>query len=127
MGRKGFFSHDSADGTSFSKRVRRFYSSDGHRRWAAGENLLWAPDDIGAGSAVAMWMKSRGHRANLLSRRWIDVGIAVVRQPRAPGVFLPPRHRDRDRGFRRSRLVTAAARDAGGARGGRRVEFCFDN
>ncbi|MBA3556306.1 MAG: hypothetical protein H0W29_16350, partial [Gemmatimonadales bacterium] len=42
MGRKGFFSHASADGTSFSKRVRRFYRSDGHRRWAAGENLLWA-------------------------------------------------------------------------------------
>lgn len=87
MGREGFFSHVSADGTSFAKRVRRFYSLDGHRRWAAGENLLWGPDDIGAGSAVAMWMKSPGHRANLRSRRWMEVGIAVVRQRRAPGVF----------------------------------------
>lgn len=87
MGREGFFSHDSADGSTFEKRVKRFYPTTGYRRWRAGENLLWASGELTAVRAVAMWMKSRGHRANLLAPRWREVGIGVVRWNDAPGVY----------------------------------------
>src|SRR5262245_49332697 len=36
----GFFGHDSVDGTTFSDRIRRFYTSRGWRTWSVGEALL---------------------------------------------------------------------------------------
>jgi uncharacterized protein YkwD len=49
MAQKGYFSHASADGTSFWKRVASFYDYRGHRRWSVGENLLWASPDVKCG------------------------------------------------------------------------------
>ena len=37
---KGFFAHESADGTAFSERIRRHYPSRGWRTWSVGEALL---------------------------------------------------------------------------------------
>jgi uncharacterized protein YkwD len=87
MGTRGYFSHTSRDGTSFSKRVRRFYPADGYRVWLAGENLLWMAGTLDAERAVRMWMESRGHRANILSRRWREVGISARSFAAAPGTF----------------------------------------
>jgi uncharacterized protein YkwD len=87
MGQLGFFSHDSADGSPFWKRVQRFYGSNGYSYWSVGENLLWASPDIDAAGALALWMKSPEHRANLLERRWREVGIAAVHVSSGPGVF----------------------------------------
>jgi len=36
----GFFGHDSADGTAFSERIKRYYTSRGWRSWTVGEALL---------------------------------------------------------------------------------------
>src|SRR4051794_41813568 len=41
MARMGFFSHNSANGASFSQRVARFYRPRGFRSWTVGENLVW--------------------------------------------------------------------------------------
>jgi uncharacterized protein YkwD len=87
MGRKGYFSHTSKDGTSFWKRLRRFYPTAGYRSWAAGENILWSSATISAGRAVDLWMHSPGHRANILNRSWREVGIAAQTFTAAPGVF----------------------------------------
>ncbi len=87
MGRRGFFEHESADGSAFWKRVQRFYRSTGYRYWSVGENLLWASPSIGVGGAVTAWMNSPGHRSNILSREWREVGIAAVHFDSAPGVF----------------------------------------
>jgi uncharacterized protein YkwD len=86
MGRVGYFSHDSANGTDFANRIERFYSSNGARVWAVGENLLWSARDLTARAALRMWLGSPPHRANLLSRRWRQIGISAIRV-RAPGYF----------------------------------------
>ncbi|MGZ8740351.1 MAG: CAP domain-containing protein, partial [Gaiellaceae bacterium] len=42
MGKFGFFSHESRDGSEFWARVKRWYGPSGYRSWAVGENLLWS-------------------------------------------------------------------------------------
>jgi uncharacterized protein YkwD len=87
MGAKGFFSHDSADGSAFWKRIRRYYTDRNYRYWSVGENMLWSSPDVEASQALDMWMKSPSHRANLLSRKWREIGLAAVHVNAAPGAF----------------------------------------
>jgi uncharacterized protein YkwD len=87
MARLGFFSHDSAGGGSMGTRVGHYYSSRGHRSWAVGENLLWSSPTIDADRALDLWMHSSGHRANLLSRQWREIGLSAVHADTAPGVY----------------------------------------
>jgi uncharacterized protein YkwD len=88
MGRRGFFAHESADGTPFWRRIEHFYVDDGFRSWEVGENIFWeSPASIAAMSVVRSWLSSPGHRANMLSRSWRDVGVGAVSLPSAPGVY----------------------------------------
>ena len=87
MGRRGYFAHDAPKGPSFAARIARRYPRRGAAVWAAGENLLWASVAIDAKAVVARWMRSRGHRANLLSRHWREAGLAAVRFSAAPGTY----------------------------------------
>ena len=87
MGADGYFAHESFDGSPFSTRLRRWYASSGRASWTAGENLLWSSPDIGPAGAVATWMRSPGHRANLLSRAWREIGLSAVHFDSAPGTF----------------------------------------
>ena len=87
MGRFGFFSHESRDGSEFSSRVRRWYGPDGYRSWSVGENLLWSTGPLNASAALKLWMDSPGHRRNILTRSWREVGLSAVAVPSAPGVF----------------------------------------
>lgn len=87
MAIRGFFSHTSADGTPFSRRVASFYGSNGYRYWSAGENLLWSSGGLEASRALRMWMGSPGHRQNLLSPRWREVGFSAIQADAAPGTY----------------------------------------
>src|SRR5262245_10047290 len=87
MASKGYFEHDSANGTAFWRRIERFYPSQGFNSWTVGENLLWASDTYGASFAVREWMNSPPHRQNLLSREWREVGIGAVTVSSAPGAY----------------------------------------
>ena len=87
MARLGYFSHDSANGGSFSSRIATYYPARGYHSWTVGENLLWASPDVGAVRALKLWLASSPHRANLLNPRWRDVGLAAVHAARAPGVY----------------------------------------
>jgi uncharacterized protein YkwD len=88
MGRRGFFDHDSADGTPFWRRIERFYGDEGFRKWAVGENIFWqSPRTLAGLSVVRMWLGSPGHRENVLSGQWRDVGVGVVNLSSAPGVY----------------------------------------
>jgi uncharacterized protein YkwD len=87
MGRLGYFSHDSANGTDFDSRIERYYPSGGARFWMAGENLLWSARDMTPRAVISAWMHSPPHRANLLRRDWRQVGISALRLPSAPGYF----------------------------------------
>ncbi len=87
MGSKGFFSHNSPDGTAFWKRIRRYYSDRNYRYWSVGENLLWSSPDLQASQALDMWMKSPEHRANLLSKTWREIGLSAIHVEAARGAF----------------------------------------
>lgn len=87
MAQKGYFSHASADGTSFWKRVASFYDYRGYRRWSVGENLLWASPDVTVAGAVKMWLRSPDHRANLLDHNWREIGISAVHAASARGIY----------------------------------------
>lgn len=76
-----FFDHVSPSGSTLSSRVRggTSYLRGRVRGWSLGENLAW-----GAGKRatprriVSAWMKSSGHRANILGARFRQIGIGVV-------------------------------------------------
>jgi uncharacterized protein YkwD len=87
MAEDGFFSHESADGTVFWKRIARWYGSASFSHWTVGENLLWASPDVLPEEAVQMWLDSPGHRRVLLSSAWTQIGLSAVHVTNAPGVF----------------------------------------
>jgi uncharacterized protein YkwD len=87
MVQHGFFEHESRGGGSFWKRVERFYGSRGFRSWEVGENLAYGSPDLGAAATVRMWMNSPGHRDNLLSRRWREIGLGGLHVAAAGGEF----------------------------------------
>ena len=87
MGRLGYFGHSSADGMQFWQRIRHSYPAGGYSYWAVGENLVWASPSVSAGGAMKLWISSPPHRANLLSRKWRQMGIAAVGVVRAPGIY----------------------------------------
>jgi uncharacterized protein YkwD len=87
MTRRGYFAHQSADGTTMGDRVGHFYGSHGYRYWAVGENLLWSSPSISASGSLSLWFGSPQHRANLLSGEWREIGLAAVHATSAPGVF----------------------------------------
>ena len=83
----GFFEHESADGTSFDNRIRRYYRDRGWATWSVGEALLSSSAEIDAREVVSAWAKSRPHRAVLLAPAWRDAGIGVFYSESAPGEF----------------------------------------
>jgi uncharacterized protein YkwD len=87
MVQHGFFEHESRGGGAFWKRVERFYRSGGFRAWEVGENLAYGSPDLGPAATVRMWMNSPGHRENLLSRRWREIGLGVLHVGSAGGEF----------------------------------------
>jgi uncharacterized protein YkwD len=85
MVRRDYFSHDSLGGGTFVDRIRRTGYLTGVRSWTVGENLAWGTDSRSAPRAITtMWMNSPGHRANILSASFREVGIGLVIG--APGV-----------------------------------------
>ena len=79
---RGYFSHDSYDGSSYAKRITRYY-----RKGKVGENLLWSAPDVGAARALVLWMATPEHKAAILDPRWRVIGIGAVHAARAPGKF----------------------------------------
>lgn len=87
MGSFGYFAHSSRNGAAFWKRIQRFYGPRGNGSWAVGENLLWSTTGIDAVGALKLWMASPGHRKNILTARWREIGLSAVTVPGAPGVY----------------------------------------
>lgn len=69
-----FFSHVSPSGQQLTDRIARY------KNWKlVGENLAWGEGTLGTPrSIVAAWMESPGHRKNLLSPRFTEVGIGTT-------------------------------------------------
>jgi uncharacterized protein YkwD len=83
MVERNFFAHQSPSGSELAERVRASGYLRGARGWAAGENLAWGSGPLATPAAtVRAWMGSPGHRANLLSARFREVGVGAA--PGAP-------------------------------------------
>jgi uncharacterized protein YkwD len=88
MLRLGYFDHDSADGTSFDRRIERFYPFGApYHRWSVGENLVWGAPSLDAAQAVRLWMGSPPHRRNILDPTWREIGISAIHAASASGVY----------------------------------------
>ena len=87
MARRGYFAHDSANGSPFDRRIARYYPLGGHRYWSVGENLLWSSPNVDGAGALQMWMASPEHRKILLTSRWREIGLSAVHVTAAPGAF----------------------------------------
>jgi len=87
MAQLGYFGHDSADGSSLTRRLAGYYPAGGAIHWAVGEILIWRPGDVTASEALAAWLASSPHRAEIHRPRWREVGVATVHALAAPGVF----------------------------------------
>ncbi|KFE36639.1 CAP domain-containing protein [Thioclava atlantica] len=80
MARRGYFSHSGRDGSSVKGRARHA----GYRACLIAENI--AMGQRNAQAAFADWMKSSGHRRNILLKgvAQIGIGIAPARAGRGP-------------------------------------------
>lgn len=87
MAGRGYFSHNSANGSTFDRRIARYYPISGSRYWSVGENLLWSSPDVDPGGALDMWWNSPEHRKNMLTARWREIGLSAVHVATAPGTF----------------------------------------
>ncbi len=76
---QGFFAHESPDGGTLVDRltaVGYLGSDDG---WIVGENIGWGQASLAtARSMVDAWMNSPGHRENLLSADYTQVGLGLA-------------------------------------------------
>jgi len=73
---RGFISHSGATGSTLAGRAGWF----GYGGWTAlGENL--ARGQTSVEQAVASWMASPGHRANIMNPAYTDVGFGLAGGP----------------------------------------------
>ena len=83
MAANDYFAHQSRNGASFSDRIRRAGYIRPRTTFVVGENIAWGtgkratPREI-----VDSWMNSPGHRANILSRNFKEIGLGIT--PDAP-------------------------------------------
>jgi uncharacterized protein YkwD len=73
-----YFSHTTPSGTTFSQRI----DAEGYRWSLVGENI--AAGQRNATEVMKAWMKSPGHRANILNCQYRNIGIGVVQNGRSP-------------------------------------------
>jgi uncharacterized protein YkwD len=76
MARNNYFSHAGRDGSNPAQRVERA----GYRYRATGENIAGG-GQMKAEDAVAGWIKSPGHCANLMNPAFTDMGVAYAVNP----------------------------------------------
>jgi len=74
-----FFEHTTPAGISMTDRILRSRYVGRNQGWTLGENLAWGTGSMATPrSAVQSWLKSPGHRANLLKRSYRELGVGVV-------------------------------------------------
>ena len=71
-----FFDHVSPGGSTMVSRI----SSAGYNGWASlGENIGWGSGHLATPEALVRgWMKSPGHRENLLRAKFREIGVGIA-------------------------------------------------
>lgn len=73
MVRDNFFDHDTPGGLTYEQRM----AAAGYDDRVHGENIFWGSSN--PNQAVTSWMNSRGHRANILNRKFQNIGVGYAR------------------------------------------------
>lgn len=73
---RDFFGHDSQNGDPPGARLRRF----GYDWRAYGENIAWGSGPFASPeSRFKTWMNSAGHRTNILSNKFREIGVGTAK------------------------------------------------
>ena len=76
---RNYFAHDTQGGGNFVDRIENAGYVAPHSFPSLGEDLAAGSGDLGtARSIVESWMGSPGHRANILDRKFRELGIGVA-------------------------------------------------
>jgi uncharacterized protein YkwD len=76
---RDFFSHVAPGGGTMVDRIRDAGYLAGARAYAMGENLAWGTGRLATPlRIVAGWMRSPGHRRNILDGDFRELGVGVV-------------------------------------------------
>jgi len=80
---RGFFNHVGPGGVTMTDRIRRAGYVRGAHAWTVGENIAWGTGTLATVAEIhEAWMRSPGHRANILRRDFREIGIGI--EPAAP-------------------------------------------
>jgi len=73
-----FFDHTSPGGSTMVDRIRRTGYTSRANSWALGENIAWGSGRLASAQQIhRSWMRSSGHRANILQRSFREIGIGI--------------------------------------------------
>ncbi len=73
------FSHQCPREPDLESRLRRSGYLNGAGSYGIGENIAWGGGDRGSPRGIVRsWMRSSGHRANILDRDFEHIGVGVV-------------------------------------------------
>jgi uncharacterized protein YkwD len=76
---QGFFAHESPDGGTLVDRLTGAGYLGDDDPWLVGENIGWGQAGLATPrSMVSAWMQSPGHRENLLSADYTEVGLGLA-------------------------------------------------
>jgi uncharacterized protein YkwD len=79
MVRRRYFSHVSPGGGTMGERIRETGYLRSARGYSLGENLAWGTGELATPlKIVEAWMKSPGHKANILHRSFDELGVGLV-------------------------------------------------
>lgn len=74
MIRKRYFEHG-----NFVARIVNARYVTRRQAWSLAENIAWGTGSLASpAQTVRAWMRSAGHRANILNRRFRDIGIGIA-------------------------------------------------
>ena len=73
-----YFNHVSPGGSTMMDRIRATGYLSSVRAWSVGENIAWGTGRLATAEQITEgWMRSAGHRANILNGRFREIGIGV--------------------------------------------------
>ena len=76
---RNFFDHVSPGGSTMTGRIKATDYLNNARGWALGENIAWGGGDLATPREIVdAWMHSAGHRANILSRSFDEIGVGIA-------------------------------------------------
>jgi uncharacterized protein YkwD len=73
-----FFSHDSPGGVDMADRI--LGTGYAHNQgWSLGENIAWGTGELATAAEIhRAWMRSPGHKSNILRRQFREIGIGIA-------------------------------------------------